>query len=327
MRTVSITEIIRRYGLSSKRLSPKNRIKYTDAVKGITKYESADYTLDGVIDNKLEPNHSISCNCQIPGCNMRIRYEYVLKDKKSGNKVVAGSTCVWPTLGMSELEKKEFLSYDKAIKEHSDLLEWEKANPDVVAKLDRLKGLSLHQYRPYWEEIEYSRLMDEDTEYIRNLDVDEIVRRLEEAKRVKEERRRKEEEYRKASDEEKKRLDDEYNRVLQGLDSLIENNPDSAFYKSLKSQVRYGRKLTEKQCDCVKRGVNQLWYDTKIKGTSSDVMKSCVSVVHAELSNLKVSFDFSNKDDIRKATSLFDRMDPAKRMAWRLYRVKMGLVV
>jgi hypothetical protein len=177
MRTKPIIEIIRKYGLTSKRLNPKNRIKYEDAVKAVKQYSTSKLEIKRVLDNTREASHN-NCHCGLPGCGQRIRYEYILEDKESKQNIVAGSTCVWPTLGLSELQAKEFFKYDEAIRSYYLLKDWREANPDVVAKLDKLKEINAVYYKAFWEEIESAPLLKEDTEFIKSVDVDKEVEKV-----------------------------------------------------------------------------------------------------------------------------------------------------
>ena len=327
MRTVPIINIIRRYGLSSKRLSPKNRIKYEDAIKSLKGYENADMAIDEVIDNYWKPEKSISHHCQIPGCGQKIRYEYVLKDKRSAKKVIVGSTCVWPTLGFSELGKKEFDTLDKAVREHGLLITWMAENQDVVDKLGRLKSENLTFFRAFWQEIEYCRLTDEDTEYIRNVDVDKEI-----------EKRNKAEERRKNRLEARKNIqqypirppynpeneDASYKKVLKSLETLANENPQNHFYYSLVQQSKR-RRLTDNQMFYIKRDANTRWYEKSIKGTAKDCMSTCTETVEKLFNTWGVDF-FKTKECVNDMDMRFQSESDDVRMAWKLYKVKNCLV-
>ena len=331
MRTVPIFQIIQRYGLTSKRLHPKNRIKYEDAIKSLKGYENADMAIDEVIDNCWMPKKSLSHHCQIPGCGQRIRYEYVLKDKRSEKKLVVGSTCVWPTLGFSELDKKQFDSLDKAVREHGLLVTWKAENPDIVNKLEALKAEGLTYYRAFWEEIEYCRLTDEDTEFIRNVDVQAEV-----------EKRNKAEERRKQRMEARKRLysnpvsysqstaynpdseDDCYKKVIKCLETLKNENPTNHFYYSLMMQSKK-RRLSDNQIFYIKRDANKRWYEKNIKGTAKDCMSTCVDVVERKFNDWNVSLP-NTKDSVDDVDKRFQSESEDVKMAWKLYKVKRELV-
>lgn len=319
MRTVSIVSIIRKYGLSSKRLNPKNRIRYEDAIKGLKGYESSELKIVEVIDNHLFPNKSISCNCQIPGCNHKIRYEYVLENKCSKDKIVAGSTCVWPTLGFSEIEKKDFLRYEKVVKKFHDMVEWKDKNLDVWDKLMKLKSADMSNYRAFWKEVEYCRLTDEDTEYIRGLDVDELIRR-------RDRREQEKEEFRRMSTEQKKQKEVEYNKVLDGLETLLKRYPDNRFYQSLDGVVRAGYKLSNRQLRCIKVGCNKMWYEDNIKGTSRDIMDKCEEILSPILERYSYKGNF-DEEAVKIINANIVNESGEIKLAWNLFKVKEGLVL
>ena len=328
MRSTPIIETLRKYGVNSKRLNPRCKIKYEDAIKAIKAYESADMKIAEVVDNVLEPKKSVSCHCQLPGCGMKIRYEYILENKISKERLVAGSTCVWPTLGFSELQKKEFRSFEKVIKDHSELVEWSNDNPDIIDKLKRLKDEKFFYYRAFWEEIEFCRLTDTDTDFIRNVDVDKLIEDREAKKRRIAEEKRKREEYLKASAEKRAEIDREYNEVLNALNTLFNNNPTNRFYKSLKLTVDSGRKLSETQMRCIKIDANKAWYRSKIKDTNLDIMSKVDSVINPILSSEGITFktrDFGDK--VSKIDTLIKGMDSKfHSLAWTLFKVKYELV-
>lgn len=327
MRTVPIFKIIQRYGLTSRRLSPKNRIKYEDAINSLKGYENADMAIDEVIDNCWKPNKSISHNCQIPGCGQRIRYEYVLKDKRSAKKIVVGSTCVWPTLGFSELDKKQFDSLDKAVREHGLLVTWKAENPDIVDKLNTLRAENLVYFRAFWEEIEYCRLTDEDTEFIRNVDVQAEINKRNKA----EERRKKRLEARKQPQNYSLRPaynpeseDDCYKKVVKSLETLYTENPGNHFYYSLMQQSKKHR-LSDNQIYYIKRDANRRWYEKNIKGTAKDCMSTCDDVVGTKLNDWNINL-YHTKDSVESIDKHFQNESEDTKMAWRLYKVKNGLV-
>lgn len=330
MRNKSIISIIRRYGISSRRLSPRCRIKYEDAIKGIKAYENSEMKIADVIDNVLNPSKSVSCHCQLPGCGMKIRYEYILENKLSHDKLVAGSTCVWPTLGFSELQKKEFRGFEKAIKEHSEMIEWSNEHQDVIDKLNRLKAENFTYYRAFWEEIEYSRLTDEDTTFIESVDVDKLIQEREDKKRKAEERKRQYEAYLKATEGERKRMKEEYDSVIKGLDSLVSAHPDNRFFASLKKQVERGNRLSSRQIVCVKNSVNREWYNTKVKGTKFDIMDKVDAMINPILEKNGISFKKGELDlgeSLKEADKLISGLcDRAYSFAWNLYKVKYQLV-
>ena len=318
MRTKSIVSIIRRYGLSSKRLNPRNRIKYEDAIKGLKGYESSELKIAEVIDNTLYPRKSISCKCQIPGCNHKIRYEYVLENKISKDRIVAGSTCVWPTLGLSELEKKGFQKFEKAVKEFHDMIIWKDENKDVWDKLEKLKNADMTAYRPFWKEVEFCRLTDEDTAYIRSLDVDELIRK-------RDEKVARQEELRRMTAEQRAKEDAEYRKVVEGLNTLTSKYPDNGFYRSLETTVRAGYRLSPSQVRWVKAGCNKLWYEENIKGTPKDIMDICEDIV----APLLQAYGYSGKNDkdaVLKINDAVKSENCTTKLAWTLFKVRESLV-
>ena len=348
MRTVPIIQIIKRYGLTSKRLSPKNRIKYEDAISTLKGMNGTDFEIESVIDNDWEPNKSISHHCQIPGCGQCIRYEYVLKDKRDEKKkLVVGSTCVWPTLGLGELGKKEFQTLDKAVREHGLMVSWRAENQDVVEKLNRLKSENLTYFRAFWEEIEYSRLMDEDTEFIRNVDVDkEIQKRDEAVRRRKERQERRRNMYRSYSSASASCMsgnvsntgtksfsapstapisDAEYEKVLKCLEVLASENPKNRFYANLLSTSKKFH-LTANQIFCIKKDANYRWYVKNIKGTDRDCYDTCQDVIDPIITGWGIGFNPREKDKVDEANTRFSNESEDIKMAWKLYKIKNVIV-
>ena len=320
MRTKSIISIIRRYGVNSRRLSPKCKIKYEDALENIKKYESADLRIVDVIDNCVTPNRSVSCKCQIPGCGHRIRYEYILEDKKSKDRMVAGSTCVWPTLGFSEIQKREFYGFEKVIKEHSELVLWSKENPDIIDKINTLRREGFDKFRPFWEEIEHSRLCKEDEDYIRSIDVDELIRVRDEQIRLREEKRRE-------LKEQREREDRDYDKIIESLKELVKDSKGNKFYNSLLSQHECGKRLSSKQIRCIKISANKKWYNDNIRGTELDIMDKVEDIVKPVISSSGVVWSEDNKQScVQRMTEIFDSKDDITKWAWKLFRVKHDLV-
>lgn len=310
MRTTPIITIIRKYGLTSKRLNPKNRIKYEDALRLVKQYENSELKIDSVIDNTRKPTHN-GCHCGLPGCGQRIRYEYILKSKDAGNdtELVAGSTCVWPTLGMSELQKKEFFKLDTAIRDHYALLDWKDANKDVVDKLERLKAIKANYYKAFWEEIETAPLLDEDTEFIKGVDL------------------AKEEE--KAYYKEKfENLEKEaYNKAVAYIPELRSYYKTNTFAQSLCSAVEAGRKLTGNQFRWLKVLINRMWFDNNVKGTAYDFSNTCEDMLKAVFSNAGYVEGSANFDAIDTIEGLVSGAnDKNLKMAWIAYKCKKAIV-
>lgn len=327
MRSTPIIDIIRKYGLSSRRLSPRAHIKYEDAIKKITEFESASLKIVDVIDNGLFPSKSISCRCQMPGCNHRIRYEYVLENKISKDRVVAGSTCVWPALGFSELQVKEFKGLETVLKEHHALVEWSNEHPDLIAKLNRLKDEGFNQFRPFWQELEISRLTDKDTEYLKTVDVDELIQKREEEKAKRAKRAAELRKIAQMSDEERAKKETEYKKVLDGLNMLVKAYPDNDFYASLLRQSER-RKLSPEQVKYVKIGCNDHWYHTEVRGTEKDIMDQVEGIIRPIMDANKLAWTAqTNNSFIEKMNEIVSTMDATVRKAWALMRVKRRWVV
>lgn len=320
-RTRSIIYIIRRYGLSSRRLSPKYPIKYEDAIKGLESYENGELKIVDVIDNVLFPARSVSNHCQVPGCNHPIRYEYVLENKVTKERFVAGSTCVWPTLGMSELQKKEFLTYEGVVKEYHAMLWWRNANPDVVEKIEKAQRANLNQFRPFWQEIDHSPLLDEDTEYIRNTDMDAIIA-------AKEEREKKAREWREMSQAQREQRNAEYQKVLTALDGLIKADPKNEFYASLKWSSERGR-LTDKQIRCIKVDCNKRWFKTNVEPNpvKMAIYKDCDIIVRPILDKHDIDCPYTmSSKAIQAINAVFETLDSRMRLAWNCFKVKHEIV-
>lgn len=166
MRETSIISIIRRYGLNSKKLSDNYRIKFRDTLTDFSVYNSDDLGLVEVVDNASDPDRSLSDVCMVRGCGKRIRYEYHLLDKRTDNLIVCGSSCCCTLLGLSKLQQKSFKSIETALKEKKELEEWKKNNPDIIKKLEKLNCYDLPFYKPFINEIAFSALTKEDTEFI-----------------------------------------------------------------------------------------------------------------------------------------------------------------
>lgn len=322
-RTVSLIYLIRRYGLSPKRLNPKYPIKYEDAIKGLESYESGELKIVDMIDNVLYPHKSVSDHCQIPGCNHPIRYEYVLENKLTHERIVAGSTCVWPTLGLSEIQKKEFITYETVVKEYHAMLEWRNNNPDVVEKIEKAKQANLYRFKPFWQEIDHAALLDEDTEYIRNTDIDKIVAAKEEADR-------KANEWRMMSEAEREKRRQEYQRVVDALKGLYDSNPNNEFYASLQAQVCRGRRLSDKQVRCIKVACNKKWFNDTIKPNPNKmaVYDICDSLVAPVLAQHQVGTpkDMPSKL-IQTINTVVQGMDKRMQLAWNCFKVKYEIVM
>ena len=320
MRKTPLIYIIRKYGLGSSRLSLKCRIKYEDALKKMKSYESAELRIVDVIDNHFEPSRSISHHCQIESCGQAIRYEYVLENKVTGQRIVAGSTCVWPLLGFSEIQKKEFLTMEEVIRERHLVVEWRQSHREVLERLQVMRANQFWQFRPFWEEVEYTRLTDDDTNYILSVDLERLVNEKREKERKQEERRAAEEKARLEAEEAEQKL-------LKGLDKLVVTYPQNTFYASLKRQVDSGHKLSENQIRHVKLGCNRLWYKECIKGTSRDIMDQCVEIMDTVKGQLGIKdYDTLSNEEVKRIEVDIQAFDERIKLAWALLRVKKDIV-
>ena len=175
MRETSIISIIRKYGLNSKKLSEGYRLKFRDTLKDLSLYSNEDLELTEVVDNEASPELSLSDRCMIKGCGKRIRFEYHVHEKNTGNLIVCGSNCCCTLLGLSKLQQKSFKSIEAALKEKKELEDYRKNNPDIVRKLEKLNEYDLPFYKPFCDEIAVSALTEEDTEFIRSLNMRLVI--------------------------------------------------------------------------------------------------------------------------------------------------------
>ena len=129
------------------------------------------------MDNKSQSFLSTSGHCQVPHCGQKIRYEYHVKNLKNQDApiLVVGSTCIGELFGLSDAELKMFNQAEKSFRAISDMIAWRTENIDVCDKLADLKKDNVVVFRPFWEEIEYQALDEEDTEFIRNVNVQDMV--------------------------------------------------------------------------------------------------------------------------------------------------------
>lgn len=324
VRTRSLVSIIKKYGWSLKRKwQKKNRIPYKEIVRNLLQMEKNELQISEVIDNYLYPEKSKSKHCQLDGCGQRIRYEYVLKSKKTDEEKIVGSTCVWVVMGFSEVEKVRFGKLDNAVRDYFSAQQWKKEHADLWSKLERLKNENFTEFTPFWEELDYVALCQEDTDYIAQIDVDSLIKVREEKRRRDAEREAELKRIWKANKEERERIDAEYTKVINALDSLITLYPNNTFYPDLKKRSLLYR-LSPRQIKCVKVDYNKHWYNTKIKGTKFDLpdFETIVKDFAAKCSIVLGSLGFEKQisDAIKFAKS--SKLD----LAWKIYRVKHEIV-
>lgn len=308
MRTTPIITIIRKYGLTSKRLNPKNRIKYEEAVKMVKQYESSDLRIEDVIDNTRKPSHN-ECHCGLLGCGQRIRYEYILvpKNEENAKELVAGSTCVWPTLGMGELQKKEFFKLDTAIRDHYSLLDWKESHKEVCERLERLKEANIPYFKAFWEEVESSPLLDEDTDFIMNVDVDKEIEKIEYKRHFKEVE------------------ESDYQKAISFVPELESYYKTNNFAQSICECAKSARRLTGGQYRWLKVLINRMWFDKNIKGTAKDFSSTCEDIMKPifERFNYRGAADFNAIDNIEMEVK---DSTPDVRWAWVAYKCKKAIV-
>lgn len=282
-----VDRLIDKKSILNRRKFKKRLMKYVDALKALKAYGNGELELIRVIDNTLNPGKSISHNCQVEGCNQRIRYEYVLRTKIDGSEIIAGSTCVWDLLGLSEHEIKDFGEIEKTIKDFHKMIMWKRENEDVYKRVKRLEMFDVKGFEVFWKEIQYSPLNEVDTEFIRGLDMDDEIQRWEkevERVRLEEERKNKQKElftqnYHLENDKNISDVeDDEYNKIMSRLDELfsIYGENQLKYYKNKSiNNVLNGMDIRS-----IKRRYNRHYYDTYIKNDSklSSIYNNCDSI-------------------------------------------------
>lgn len=226
MRDISIISIIRKYGLNSKKISPKYRVKYADTLKLLQDFNTRSLSVVNAIDNELEPDESLSRKCQVSSCGKHIRYEYWLKDKSSKKVIAVGRNCACALLALDSLQQKSFKNIEQVLKEKAELEEWKKDNKDVYDKLMKLKELNLDHFRPFVEEVEFTALNPEDTDYIRNINYRLILTNV---------------------------------KYMDVLKELIEYNKDNKFYKSVYDRIAYqAMYISGKQKDAIDEAYEEM---------------------------------------------------------------------
>lgn len=313
----------------------KRRMKYAEAVKALKAYQNSEVQLVRMIDNYLTPNKSISQNCQVPHCGQRIRYEYVLQNKITKDILIAGSTCVWEILKLSDADIKRFEDIERAIKDFHMMIDWRRNNRDVYAKIIELKRRGVMTHKVFWEEIEYLPLDEEDTLYIRNLDIDQEEARY---NRLMEIKRQKEEAAKNRGQQAKVTIPDcEYELVIKALDTLMTKEPDNTFYQSLKKWSDT-QKLTERQIHCIKADTNRNYYKEVVANNPEMLRRygACDTYIEAKFKEivgngmLQEAREEAKKGGVRIAiTKYAERFhDILKGDAyWDMYRLKNMIFV
>ena len=219
MRDTSIISIIRCFGLNSKKLNPKYRVRFLDTLQDFDKFSTDSLKLVEVIDNRSQPGLSMSDRCQIPGCGKKIRYEAHVLNTDTGEYITCGSNCCCTLLGLSKIQARSFMKIEEALKEKAELEEWKKANPETVKKLETLSRYNLPFYKPFIDEIETSALTPEDTRFINEVNIKLVIGDL---------------------------------KYLSMLDDLIKDDPLD-IYKSIRNHSSQGKYLSTKQKEFIDR--------------------------------------------------------------------------
>jgi len=179
MRAKSIISFLGRNFKLRKRSS---RIRYQEALEAMKAFQNSELELVRMIDNVFQPSKSISHKCQLKGCGMRIRFEYILKSKVTTDEVIVGSTCVRVMMGLSKEQFKMLEKIESTMKDFHDMIVWKRANLDVWNKLEELKTADLEWFKPFWEEVSFCRLHPEDENFIRNLNIEREIQKDKESK-------------------------------------------------------------------------------------------------------------------------------------------------
>lgn len=219
MRDTSIISIIRNFGLNSKKLNPKYRVRFLDTLQDLDKFSTDSLKLVEVIDNRSQPGLSMSDRCMIPGCGKKIRYEAHVLNTDTGEYITCGSNCCCTLLGLSKIQARSFMKIEEALKEKAELEEWKKANPETVKKLETLSRYNLPFYKPFIDEIEISALTPEDTQFINEVNTKLVIGDL---------------------------------KYLSMLDDLIKDDPLD-IYKSIRNHSSQGKYLSTKQKEFIDR--------------------------------------------------------------------------
>lgn len=318
----SILEILRRNGRT--RFLLKKHMKYVDALNKLRSYQKGNLSLVDVIDNGWTPSRSVSDKCQVEGCGKKIRYEYILKNTENDSRIVAGSTCVWVLLDMSKEEIKDFNKIERTIKDYHKSLKWRLDNPDVWDKVVELRNRNLKEFEPFWVEVERIDLVEEDTEFLRNLDMSVVEHMVLSGNS--------------RGGTVSSLTTDEYKKVIGYLNDLVVKYPDRTYLQYLlttsKSMV-----LSDQQVRTVKIEVQRDYFLTKVLNNPKLVSlyekadDEFIPVFKKLVADKKVRM-FS--DDLKKLDteprSLISKYrkqvnDHESSILWGLYRIKNSVVL
>ena len=321
----------------SRKRKKKRYMRYTEALQAMKAYQNNELKLEQVLDLNKTSHMGRSVGggrCQISGCNQWIRWEYHLKSKITGDVIAVGSTCVWTMLELSKEQIKEFEKTERVIKDFHKMLEWRAGNMDVWKKIKEAKNRKIMSLELFWEEVEYAALDVEDTDYIRNLDLEKEEKRWI-AEKEKKERMKADKSYVRGKGE----PPDGYDKVLKALEALIKKNPGEGFYKSLKEASDRGT-LSDKQIISIKIATNKMYFNEVVK-KDPEIMREyneCDKEVENKFLQYakdrklriyvgdrgKLGSDVSGM--VRKYRKQFhDLMGKDKK--WKLYRLKHNIVL
>lgn len=343
MRSRSIISVLRRQGRLRR---TKSRIKYEEALKRLQAYQNSELQLKQVVDNVRYPKKSISKKCQLEGCGSIIRWEYTLESKITGERIIAGSTCVWVMLGLSEEEIKAFTKAEYSIKAFHDMLEWKSENEDVYEKLQQLKENNIWFFKPFWEEIDYCRLCEEDTQYIRDVDLDAELKRKAEKERTKSKLSSIVDNLKNSNNYVKER-DPEFEKVVKSLDELHSKYPNDSLIHSMYTQASSGKVLSDNQIHKIKALTNKEYFLEKIKGTEEEVhYNHCdATIIHrfrvsSEARTIRIYYmDIQKINSVEGVKHMIvkyqkqfheyinNQKDPNIKKLWKYYRIKHEIVV
>lgn len=323
MRTVAIIDIIRKYGLRSKRLKPRNRIKYEKALKALNSYKLGALKIENFRDLYSLKNPVYS-RCDI--CHHRIRFEYTVVNTVSGETYKVGTTCCLTLLGIDGVDKKEFLRLEGVVRNRDDAVKWKEAHKDIYDKMVNALNHGFYKIAPFIEELDVAPLMEKDENYVLGLDYDNIIKSIEHDKRVKEEKRIRKLEHKNVY----RRSSDEFENAVKALEILKVAYPTEFIYKGILNYANRFNMLTARQIKVAKVGMNRKWYEENIKNTDKDMSKKEVDDIIVPIlkkNNFKPASDIVfHGRFIDKVNKVISTMGEKVNIAWKLYRVNHEIV-
>ena len=323
-------------GILSRKRKKKRYMRYVEALQSMRAYQNNELKLEMVLDLNRHPGMSIGGGrCQISSCNQWIRWEYHLKSKITGDIIAVGSTCVWTLLEMSKEQIKEFNKIEGVIKDFHKMMEWRRGNMDVWDKIRQAKNRGIMSLEPFWEEVKYAMLDDEDTDYIRSLDLNKEEDRW----RVEKENKERIERAKAYKKNTKKEPPEGYEKVLKALGALTDKYPKEGFYKSLKEAANRGT-LSDKQIASIKIATNKMYFEEVVKKDAKlmNIYRNCDGEVEKEFLKLagegkikiysgdRVNIEQKAEKMVRKYRKQFHKFI-GKDVKWRLYRLKHNIIL